>query len=314
MMNLVRRWRTPGGRCRYGFGALVLFLVAGCGGPHSAPEVVWGEHGTHPGDFNRPRAVAIDAQDRLYIVDFTARIQVFDRNGKFLNYCWTTPDYRNGRPSGLSMDRDGNLLVSDSHYSSFRIYSFDGKLLRSFEYKSGSQPGNLSYVSDVVQDAEGFYYVAEFGENQRMSKFDQDGKFLKCWGTGGSQRGEFGRIRALALGPDGNLYVCDATNHRIAVYSRAGELLDCWGQPGSELGQLSYPYDLAFGRHGELYVVEHGNHRVQKFTSKGEWLGSWGEPGRGPGQLCEPWALAVDSRGRVHVIDTENHRVQRISF
>src|SRR6266404_9299115 len=169
MTNLAMPTRTRGMRSLYGliglglFVALGVWLFAGSGGPHSAPEVVWGKHGTHPGDFNRPRAVAIDAQDRLYIVDFTARIQVFDRNGKFLDFCWTTPDYRNGRPSGLSIDRDGNLLVSDSHYQSFRIYSPEGELLRSFEYKPGSAPGQLSYVSDVVQDQEGFYYVAEFG-------------------------------------------------------------------------------------------------------------------------------------------------------
>jgi DNA-binding beta-propeller fold protein YncE len=297
-----------------GVAALVLLLAAGCGGPHSAPEIVWGEHGTHPGDFNRPRAIAIDAQDRLYIVDFTARIQVFDRNGKFLDRCWITPDYRNGRPSGLSIDRDGNLLVSDSHYSAFRIYSSDGELLRSYEYKAGSEPGQLSYVSDVVQDEDGYFYVAEFGQNQRMSKFDKDGKFLKCWGSPGAEPGQFGRIRALAFGPNGNLFVADATNHRIQVFTRDGQLVDCWGQPGSEPGQLSYPYDLAFGVHGELYVVEYGNHRVQKFTPGGESLGCWGEAGRAPGQLCEPWALAVDSRGRVHVVDTENHRVQRIHF
>jgi DNA-binding beta-propeller fold protein YncE len=314
MMDVARRRWTCGGRSCYGAIALALWLLAGCGGPHGAPDVVWGRHGTHPGDFNRPRAIAIDAKDRLYIVDFTARIQAFDRNGKFLDLCWTTPDYRNGRPSGLSIDRDGNLLVSDSHYQAFRIYSPEGELLRSFEYKASSRPGDLSYVSDVVQDADGFYYVAEFGENQRMSKFDKDGKFIQCWGSPGSEPGQFGRIRALALGPDGNLYVADATNHRIQVFTREGKLVDCWGEPGSEPGQLSYPYDLAFGRHGELYVVEYGNNRVQKFTPKGDPLGTWGEAGRAPGQLCEPWALAVDSRGRVHIVDTENHRVQRIDF
>lgn len=293
---------------------LGLFFLAGCGGPHAVPEIVWGTKGAQPGDFSRPRAVAIDAQDRLYIVDFTARIQVFDRDGHFLGLCWTTPDFRNGRPSGLSIDRDGNLLVSDSHYHCLRIYSLDGELLRTIGGEAGTGPGQLAYVSDAVQDADGNYYVAEFCENQRISKLDQDGKFIKCWGEAGSEPGQFGRIRALALGPDGNLYVVDATNHRIQVFTRDGALVACWGEPGSEPGQLSYPHDLAFGPKGELYVVERGNHRVQKFTPDGVSLGCWGGPGREPGRLHEPWALAVDSKGRVHVIDTENHRVQRIHF
>src|SRR5437899_7950199 len=107
------------------FLVLGLLMVVGCR-PHGEPEVVWGQRGTQTGDFVRPRAAAIDAHDHLYIVDFTARIQVFDRDGKFLNRYWSTPDYRNGRPSGLSMGKDGNLLVSDSHYHCVRVYSPGG--------------------------------------------------------------------------------------------------------------------------------------------------------------------------------------------
>jgi DNA-binding beta-propeller fold protein YncE len=269
------------------------------------------------GDFVKPRAVAIDAHDRLYIVDYTARIQVFDRDGHFLGRCWRTPDYRNGRPSGLSIDRDGNLLVSDSHYHCLRIYSPQGKERKKIGGEAGTGPGHLGYVSDVVQDADRNYYIAEFGENQRITKLDKNGRFLKSWGSPGSEPGQFARARALALGPaDGYLYVADACNHRIQVFTTEGKLVRCWGVAGSEPGQLSYPYDLAFSTTdpGVLYVVEYGNHRVQKFTPEGKSLGCWGGPGRQPGRLCSPWALAVDSQGRVHVIDSENHRVQRINF
>src|SRR5436309_6918110 len=106
---------------------LLLLGTSGCGQP-GAPELVWGKRGINGGELVKPRAIAIDKNDRLYLVDWTARIQVFDRDGKFLDRMWKTPDFRNGRPSGLSIDRDGNLLVSDSHYSCLRIYSPDGEL------------------------------------------------------------------------------------------------------------------------------------------------------------------------------------------
>jgi DNA-binding beta-propeller fold protein YncE len=294
--------------------AALLLIAAGCGGPSSTPEIVWGQRGVQNGDMVRPRAVAIDAKDRLFIVDYTARIQVYDRDGNYLGPTWTTPDYRNGRPSGLSIDRDGNLIVSDSHYHCFRIYNADGVELRRFGGEGGMEPGQLGYVSDVVQDEDGYYYVAEFGENQRISKFDAEGKFIACWGSPGTEPGQFARARALALGPDGFLYVADACNHRVQVFSRYGELVRYWGEPGEAPGQLSYPYDVAFNAAGELYVVEYGNHRVQKFTVEGVSLGCWGGPGQAPGRLHCPWALAVDSRGRVHVLDSDNHRVQRINF
>jgi sugar lactone lactonase YvrE len=296
--------------------AALAVLLAGCSTDPNRADLIWGRKGVQDGDLARPRAIAIDAHDHLYIVDFTARIQVYDRDGKYLGRTWTTPDYRNGRPSGLGLGRDGNLLVCDSHYHCVRIYSPDGELLRTLGGIEGTAPGQLGYVSDVVQDADGYYYLSEFGANQRITKLDSDGKFVRCWGSEGTEPGQFQRARALALGPDGNLYVADACNHRIQVFTRDGELVRVFGEPGAGPGQLSYPYDLAFNRDGILYVIENGrNARVQKFTMKGKPLGCWGGPGEAPGPgLYRPWALAIDSRGHVHVVDTENHRVQRIKF
>ncbi len=174
-------------------------------------------------------------------MDWTARLQVFDRDGKHLGATWTCPDFRNGRPSGLSIDRDGNLLVSDSHYNCLRIYTHEGKQLKVIGGGAGSGPGQLSYVSDAVQDAEGFYYVAEFGENQRISKFDAAGKFVLCWGGPGNEAGQFSRIRALALGPDGLLYAADACNHRIQVFSRDGKLVRRLGYAGQRGGAAVLP-------------------------------------------------------------------------
>lgn len=293
---------------------VALLAVVGCGDATALPEQVWGRRGVQDGDMVRPRAAAIDAHDRLFIVDYTARIQVYDRDGGYLGPTWTTPDYRAGRPSGLSIDRNGDLIVSDSHYHCFRIYNAQGVELRCVGGEAGSAPGQLGYVSDVVQDADGYFYIAEFGENQRISKFDEAGHFVACWGSAGAEPGQFARARALALGPDGLLYVADACNHRVQAFTRDGELVCCWGETGEAPGQLSYPYDLAFNAAGELYVVEYGNHRVQKFTPEGKSLGCWGGPGAAPGRLHCPWALAVDGRGRVHVLDSDNHRVQRVKF
>lgn len=292
---------------------LLLVALAGCG-PSERPDKIWGERGVRDGQFVRPRAVVIDRQDRLWVVDFTARIQAFDLDGNYLGPTFTTPDYRNGRPSGLGLDRDGHLIVCDSHYHCIRIYKDDGTELRKIGGEAGSGPGQFGYVSDAVQDDDGFFYVAEFGENDRITKLDADGRFVATWGSNGKEPGKFSRVRALALGPDGLLYCADAGNDRVQVFSRAGELVRVWGEGGEAPGQLKYPYDLSFGPKGDLYVVELGNHRVQRFTPEGKSLGCWGGPGREPGKLASPWALAVDRKGRVHVIDTENHRAQRVVF
>jgi DNA-binding beta-propeller fold protein YncE len=294
--------------------ALPLSIIIGCSGPSSHPDLVWGKRGVNDGMFVRPRAAAIGPGDRLYIVDYTARIQVFDLDGHYIGPTWTTPDYSIGRPSNLSIDREGNLIVSDSHYHAVRIYSPEGKLLRSFGGEVGPEPGKFGYVSAAIQDEDGFFYVAEFEQNERITKLDVNGGVVKTWGKAGTGPGEFSRIRGLALGPDGLLYVADTINHRIQVFTREGDFVRMFGEFGSELGQMKYPYRIAFSKDGDMYVVEYENHRVQKFTREGQSLGSWGTPGRAEGQLYSPWAAVVDRRGRLHIIDTENNRVQRIRF
>ena len=110
------------------------------------PQKVWGRRGFSPGRFLKPRAITIDEQDRLYIVDTTGRIQVFDTEGNFLHQ-WKTPQTQNGRPTGLAFgagqkrsastkssevqhDRDGNdprIFVADTHYYRMLSYTLKGE-------------------------------------------------------------------------------------------------------------------------------------------------------------------------------------------
>lgn len=303
------------GRLVVALGRLIVVLgLVGCGPGSDTPERVWGRRGVQDGDLVRPRALAIDAADRLFVVDFTARIQVYNLDGKYLGPTWQTPDYRNGRPSGLGVDRAGNLIVCDSHYHILRFYSANGEQVRTLGGQAGTDPGEFGYVSDIAEDAEGFFYVSEFGQNERLTKLDTQGNCVKTWGSMGTEPGQFNRPRALALGPDGLLYVADACNHRVQVFTRDGQFVRQFGEPGDGPGQLSYPYDLAFAPMGQLYVVERGNNRVQKFTAAGQPLGTWGSGGKRPGQFSSPWAIAIDRWGRVFVADTENHRIVRFRF
>ncbi len=296
--------------------ALLLLTCCGCldpGEPGGDLELVWGEHGSSQGRFQKPRAMAIDAEDHLYIVDMTARIQVFTAEGEYLRG-WETPVHENGRPVGLGIDRDGNLLVADTHYFRVLIYTPQGELLRQIGGKNGTGTGEFGFVTDVVQDSQGYYYVSEYGEYDRIQKFTREGQFVLEWGGHGTEPGQFMRPQGMVIDDDDNIWVADSCNHRIQVFDTSGKLLKNWGTPGHEPGELYYPYGLTLGGENELYVIEYGNHRVQKFTRDGRSLGCWGAHGRQQGQMHNPWALARDSRGRIHVLDSNNHRVQRIRF
>ena len=98
---------------------------------------------------------AFDAQDHLYLADLTDRIQVFDRDGKYLRG-WRTPDFNVDGPSGLTVDRHGRLLVADTHFYRVLVYSQEGELL--FQIGDGVQgttPGRFGYPTDVVIDQRG---------------------------------------------------------------------------------------------------------------------------------------------------------------
>lgn len=273
---------------------------------------VWGRRGLGDGRLQKPRAMAIQ-NDELYLVDMTARIQVFDLDGNYLRH-WQTPTHTNGRPSGLSFDREGRLLVADTHYYRVLIYSPEGELLDSLGGVNGQQPGEFGFVTDAVQDSQGNYFIAEYGEFDRVQKLAPDGTFILQWGGHGEQPGQFLRPQSLAIDDQDRIWVADACNHRVQVFNTNGELLFHWGTEGTEPGQMRYPYDLVLDPQGNVYISEFGNHRIQKFTSDGESLGCWGTLGRQPGELNTPWALVLDDDHRVHVLDTLNHRVQCVSF
>ena len=73
---------------------LLLLLTAGCdrdGTSIGRLKAVWGRRGISDGRLQKPRAMAIDRQDHLYIVDMTARIQVFDTDGRTSSAAGTRP-------------------------------------------------------------------------------------------------------------------------------------------------------------------------------------------------------------------------------
>jgi DNA-binding beta-propeller fold protein YncE len=297
-------------------GSVFAAAVGGCNtgsSQNSPPEKVWGRLGIGNGQFSKPRAIAIDRSDQLYIVDMTARIQVFDVDGNFIR-AWQTPEHTNGRPTGLSISTDGNLLVADTHYYRILTYRPTGELLadETLGGTMGQGPGEFGFVTDAVRDSAGNYYVSEYGEFDRIQKFSADKKFILEWGGHGSEPGHFLRPQHLELDKQGQLWVADACNHRIQIFDDQGKVVRIWGDQGTEPGQLQYPYCLVLDGQGHVYVCEYGNHRVQKFTVDGESIACWGSEGRRPGHLFNPWALVLDSRGRLHVLDSNNHRVQRI--
>ena len=299
-----------------------LATLSGCvpaGNPEEVSGKIWGRRGISDGRFQKPRAMAIDSQDRLFIVDMTGRIQVFRREGEFL-HGWKMPKIDTGRPVGLGIHQDGNLMVADTHNFRVLFFTAEGELLpeRTIGGTFGRAQGEFGLVTDVVQDSKGDYYIGEYGDNDRIQKFSAAGQFVYQIGSHGSQPGEFLRPQTLVMDAADRLYVADSCNHRIQIFDVSGDqpsLIEHFGEQGVEPGQMRYPYGLALDSDDHVYVCEFGNHRVQKLTRHGEPLDSFGVHGRRElGEFQQPWAIAFDSTKTLHILDSYNHRVQSVRF
>ena len=78
--------------------------------------------------------------------------------------------------------------------------------------------------TDVAWDAAGNIYVADGFGNARIAKFDKHGKFIKSWGSKGTDPGQFNTPHGLAIDAQGNVYVADTGNKRIQVFDGEGTL------------------------------------------------------------------------------------------
>ena len=293
-------------------GLLLIASVAGCGdastGDTPGVETVFGQTGMGPGEFSYPRAAVIGANQRLYVVDKSARIQGFSLDGRHVIE-WRMPEFDAGKPTGLGVGPDGRVYAADTHYARVVVFEADGRPAGQFGTR-GSGPGQFIMPTDVVVDPDGFIYVSEYGGNDRVSKFAPDRRFVMSFGRPGAGPGEFERPQSLLLGNDGTLWIADACNHRICHFTREVEFLGAFGQSGTGPGELRFPYGVDWLSDGTLVVAEYGNNRLQRFDTTGRPLGIWGRAGRRPGQLAYPWAVAVGPQDHLFVIDSGNNRVQ----
>src|SRR5262249_31331357 len=87
---------------------------------------------------------------------------------------------------------------------------------------AGAQSDVFQRPTDVAWDSTGNIYVADGFGNSRIAKFDRHGKFVKSWGSKGSDPGQFDTAHGLAIDTQGNVYVADTGNKRIQVFDGEG--------------------------------------------------------------------------------------------
>jgi DNA-binding beta-propeller fold protein YncE len=256
-----------------------------------------------------PRGLYSDERDDVYVLDDAGRVLVYDGAG-VLQRQWKMPDSRIGNPEGIWKLRDGRVAVADTHYHRVVIFRADGEVDLMFG-SEGREAGQFVFPVAVLEDGAGNLYVGEYGDHQRVQKFDGRGHFLLQFGRHGSGPGEFQRPSGLAL-RGGEVFVVDAFNDRIQVFSEAGEFRRIL-KLSDKFESLSYPYDLRVTAEGLVYVIENRAARLTVMDLEGNLVGRYGTPGRNSQQFYQPWDLTVLTDGRILVADTGNHRLVELT-
>jgi ABC-type Fe3+ transport system permease subunit/DNA-binding beta-propeller fold protein YncE len=277
-----------------------------------------GSRGVGVGQLNKPRSVAVDAQDNLFVVDMTGRVQKFSPNGIFL-LSWQMPQTDLGKPKGMGRDRNGNIIVVEPHYQRVNHFTPQGMLVAQWGQK-GTNVGQFTLPRAVAVNSHKEIFISEYSSMERVQRFsliqDPNGpataRLLNSFGQPGNGPGDFNRPEGLCVDAQDRLYVADSCNHRIQIFSRDGKFIRSYGKAGSGRGELSYPYDICVDNAGRQYVCEFGNSRIQIFDANDRSIEIIGGPGAEPGQFSNPWGVALDSAGNLYVADSQNHRVQKL--
>lgn len=185
-------------------------------------------------------------------------ILLFDTDGNLLKsfgaglFVW---------PHGIYVDHDNNVWVTDAAVSSTsrkgnQVHKFspDGEHLMSLGI-AGVQ-GNGHYFfnapNDVLVAPNGDIFIADGHStrtNNRIVKFNSDGKYLTEWGEVGDNDGEFRVPHALAMDSSGRLFVADRGNSRLQIFDQSGQHQKTWTQFGR-------PSDLFIDGNDTLYSAD----------------------------------------------------------
>ena len=164
----------------------------------------------------------------------------FDASGKLLQ-AWGEKMFV--FPHGATLDPQGNLWITDSQNHVVYKFTSSGKLLMALGTagKPSEATGQFDEPTDVVVASNGDIFITEGHSggtkgNDRVSKFDKNGKFLMTWGKHGTGPTEFFSPHTIALDSRGRLLIGDRDNNRIQIYDQKGKYIDTWTQWGRPSG------------------------------------------------------------------------------
>ena len=301
--------------------------------------------------FRAPTDVAIDSTGTLYVADTgNHTIRMITPAGAVTTLAGTAAvsGYRDGtgpaalfaHPSGVAVDRAGNVYVSDTDNSVIRKITPAGAVttLAGAAHVAGFIDGTgtaarFNGPSGIVTDDASALYVADTLNNV-IRKVAPDGTVTTLagggYGDGTGRAAGFAGPQGLAMDSAGRLYVADTNGDAIRmVVLPTGIVTTVAGsshQQGSADGSLisasfANPSGVAVDGAGNLYIADTENQVIRQAISSGmvsTVAGLAGTSGSADGvgtaaRFRFPTGITSDASGNLYIADTNNHTI-RMAF
>jgi len=268
-----------------------------------------------------PQSITTDSRQRVIVSDAAAHaVHVLAYAVKDSFRIVGGPGTQLQSPSGVAVDRDDNIYVSDPGRGVIVVFDSEGRFIRDIGSSDGE--GQFERPTGIAIDRKtGHLYVLDTPRHL-LYILDTQGKLLARIGqtgdnpgfgtrVGSSRAGEFKNPTAVVVANDG-LIVLDKT--RIQFFDLEGKFVkQIWISGDAELPSGAAP-GLCTDIQGNIYVSNPGMNGIRVYNHDGQSLGAFGRPGLLIGEFEAPAGMWSDSTGRVYIADLMNSRIQIFQF
>jgi hypothetical protein len=276
--------------------------------------------------FNAAIGLRVDPQDNVWTIDAAAsQVVKFDTEGRVALVLGRKPEtigVRPGAPAGGRGGPEAGRGGPPAGAEAGRGAAPEAGRGGAPGGRGGGAPGSglpgssFNRPTDVAWDKAGNIYIADgIGNTNRVAKFDKDGRFIRQWGSTGSENGQFTGVKSLAIDAQGNVYVADAGNKRIQVFDADGNFKSQFGNVGTPLTMC-----MTTGPTQYLYISHSGDPdgmedaAIYKVALDGRVVGKFGSAGKLPKQFGLANSIDCRHENELLVGEMTNWRVQKVTL